>query len=248
MHSDDAMIGRLLSRREMIALLGFSGVTAFVDPLSGHEHIALENAGQIASACVVQPEQTEGPYFVDEKLNRSDIRADPATGAVRPGVPLRLTFNVSQVAAGGACAALGGAVVDVWQCDALGVYSDVRDRSFNTVGQKFLRGHQITGEKGRAQFVTIYPGWYQGRAVHIHFKIRTNASGAGGQDFTSQLYFDEALTDTVHSREPYASKGQGRTKNERDGIFRKGGPQLTLALTEDRDGYAGAFNVALKHA
>jgi protocatechuate 3,4-dioxygenase beta subunit len=88
-------------------------------------------------ACIFRPELTEGPYFVDEELNRSDIRSDPATGAIKPGTPLALTFQVSQVA-NAVCSPLAGAKVDVWHCDALGVYSDVSDPIFNTTGQKSL--------------------------------------------------------------------------------------------------------------
>jgi protocatechuate 3,4-dioxygenase beta subunit len=171
---------------------------------------------------VVRPQQTEGPYFVDEKLNRSDIRSDPADGAVKPGVPLQLVFQVFQVG-DRTCTPLRNAIVDVWHCDAAGVYSDVSDRSFNTVGQKFLRGYQVTNDNGTAEFLTIYPGWYPGRTVHIHFKIRTNSNSQSNYEFTSQLYFDDALTDQVHSQAPYAARSQRAEKNDQDGIFRNGG-------------------------
>jgi protocatechuate 3,4-dioxygenase beta subunit len=241
-HNDDVTIGRVLSRREVIGLLGLSGTAMLVDPLASH---AQQKIAEATTPCVVQPQQTEGPYFVDGMLNRADIRTEPPAGPAKAGVALRITFQVSQMGASGACTPLAGAHVDLWQCDALGVYSGVQDRSFNTTGQKFLRGYQMTDAKGAANFVTIYPGWYQGRAVHVHFKIRTNPTGAAGQEFTSQLYFDESLTDRVHALDPYSSKGQGRTRNENDGIYRNGGAQLLLALNRDGDGYSGAFNVAL---
>jgi protocatechuate 3,4-dioxygenase beta subunit len=133
--------------------------------------------------CVVRPAATEGPYFVDEKLNRSDIRSDPGTGTVKPGALLALTFNVSRIA-NGSCTALNGAMVDVWHCDAGGLYSD--ESTNNTVGQKFLRGYQVTDASGLAAFTTIYPGWYSGRAVHIHFKIRTTTSSGASYEFTSR--------------------------------------------------------------
>src|SRR5207253_10058042 len=155
-------------------------------------------------SCVVRPALTEGPYFVDEKLNRSDIRSDPSDGTVKPGAQLTLTVNVSRVS-GASCLPLAGATVDVWHCDALGVYSDATDPGFNTKGKKFLRGYQTTDANGKVQFTTIYPGWYQGRAVHIHFKIRTSATGAS-KEFTSQWFFDETLTDQVHAQQPYAAK------------------------------------------
>ena len=89
---------------------------------------------------------------------------------------------------------MAGAMVDICQCDAIGVYSDVRATNgfFNTGGQRFLRGYQVTDASGVAKFTTVYPGWYQGRSVHIHFKIRTNAGGRNAE-FVSQLYFDDAF-------------------------------------------------------
>lgn len=198
------------------------------------------STGTATGTCVVRPQQTEGPYFVDERLNRSDIRTDPTSGAVRAGTPLRLGFRVSRLA-GGACSALSAAMVDIWQCDALGVYSDASDMGFNTVGQKFLRGFQLTDASGLVQFTTIYPGWYSGRAVHIHFKIRS-----GSSQFTSQLYFDESLTDQVHLQSPYNSKGRRNTLNSQDGIFQGGGSQLLLSPTAEGSGYGATFDVALQ--
>jgi protocatechuate 3,4-dioxygenase beta subunit len=183
---------------------------------------------------------------VDEKLLRSDIRTDPTTGVATAGAPLALTLVVSRVTPDGKCAPLGNAQVDLWQCDAMGVYSDVKDRSFNTVGQKFLRGHQMTDATGTANFVTIYPGWYPGRAVHIHFKIRTAAAGTAAYEFTSQFYFDESLSDRVFSREPYSTHSGQRTLNDRDGIYRQGGSQLMLAVNERGNGYAATFTVAMR--
>jgi protocatechuate 3,4-dioxygenase beta subunit len=204
---------------------------------------ALTDTGTLPS-CIVRPEMTEGPYFVDEMLNRSDIRPDPSTGEVKEGLPLQITMRVSQI--GDACAPLAGAQVDIWHCDALGVYSDTTDPGFDTVGQKFLRGYQVTDAHGVAQFTTIYPGWYQGRTVHIHFKIRTDPNSEVGEEFTSQLFFDDSLTDQVHAQEPYAGKGQRTLRNDGDGIFREGGDQLLLQLTPTGEGYAATFDIGLQ--
>jgi protocatechuate 3,4-dioxygenase beta subunit len=243
MHNDDAMVGRLLTRRELVALLGMSGVAAMADPLFGQGPPA--NA---LPACVVQPEQTEGPYFVDEMLNRADIRTEPATKAAKAGLPLRVAFSVSQIGSNGTCTPLPGAQVDLWQCDAAGVYSGVQDPTFNTVGQHFLRGHQLTDAKGMANFLTIYPGWYPGRAVHVHFKIRTTPAAQKGYEFTSQLYFDEAQNDRIFAREPYSARTGQRVRNEADRIFQSGGKQLMLPVTEGSDGYSGTFSLALHTA
>ena len=254
MHDDDKPVGRVLSRREILALLGTAGVGLVASragarnagPASPLAVLGTFEALQLP-ACVVRPQQTEGPYFVDELLDRSDIRSDPppGSGAVSEGIPLDLEIRVSRVG-NRTCTPLPEAMVDVWQCDALGVYSDVRDMNgfFDTRGKKFLRGFQRTDKAGRARFRTIYPGWYQGRTVHIHFKIRTPVSGSRAHEFTSQLYFDDALSDEVFRRTPYAKTGR-RVLNEQDGIFRNGGRQLMLALQPRESGYTGSFDIGL---
>jgi len=245
MDIDDIPIGRVLSRREALAFLGATGALLFLG--CSDSSATSSDTGDTSSSCVVRPELMEGPYYVDEELLRSDIRSDPSDGTIRPGALLALTFNVSRAAAN-ACSPLAGAIVDLWHCDALGVYSDVSDPSFNTSGKKFLRGYQVTGSDGVARFTTIYPGWYQGRAVHIHFKIRSAASAASAYEFTSQLFFDDSLTDQVHATEPYASKGQRTLRNSGDGIYTSGGSQLVLDVTGTADGYAATFNIALDTA
>ena len=228
-----------------MSAMGMSSVMLYAGCSSATE--ATSPTSDTTGSCIVRPELTEGPYYVDEELNRSDIRSDPSTGTVKPGALLRLTFNVSQIT-GNACAALAGAVVDVWHCDALGVYSDVSDPSFHTVGQKFLRGYQITDANGAASFTTIYPGWYRGRAVHIHFKVRSAAGASSAYEFTSQPFFDDTLTDQVHAQQPYAAKGQRTLRNSGDGIYQQGGSQMLLSVSQTSDGYAATFDIALQTA
>ncbi|MDQ3248262.1 MAG: intradiol ring-cleavage dioxygenase [Chloroflexota bacterium] len=266
--NDDIQVGRILSRRELLALFGAAGGTllmagcapvqqpainaeaATVVALEGNAtaeatataELATVEAANVATlpGCVVRPEQTEGPYFVDGQLDRADIRSDPDSGVVADGALFTLTFNVSQVS-NSACSPFAGAIVDVWHCDALGVYSGVADRSFDTSGQKFLRGYQTTGANGVATFTTIYPGWYQGRTVHIHFKIRT-AAAEQSYEFTSQLFFDEAVSDQVFAQEPYASKGQRNQLNSTDGIYND---LLLLTVNQANGGYAATFDIGL---
>lgn len=200
-------------------------------------------AAAMTLSCVVRPQQIEGPYFLDEKINRSDIRVDPSDNSVKEGAPLHLVFLISQME-GSACTPLKGAMVDLWQCDALGAYSDLKDVNglYDTRGKKFLRGYQVTDASGRAEFMTIYPGWYPGRAVHIHFKIRTKP----GYEFTSQLYFDDSITDQVHAQTPYATKGQRTLRNEGDSVFQRGGKDLILQLAKEATGYRGIFDIGLQ--
>ena len=230
MDNDDKPIGTILNRREVLAALGLAGVGGLLGSKA--------SAQNTLPSCVVRPALTEGPFFVDTQLNRSDIRSDPVTGVVKPGVPLVLRFVVSRVSSSG-CTLLPGAMVDIWQCDAQGIYSGVQDRFADTRGQKWLRGHQITNAQGVAQFTTIYPGWYPGRTVHIHFKIRYR-----NRDFTSQLFFDDALSDRILANPPYAKAGI-RTRNANDGIYRNGGSQLLLNLTPSGAGYAATFGIGL---
>jgi protocatechuate 3,4-dioxygenase beta subunit len=236
------------SRRAVLAAIGAATGAATVGGCRSAVAQRMTDPGG-GLDCLVTPQQTEGPYFVDARLERADIRLDPATGLVKDGLPLRLRVNCSRVD-GGACTPLEGAYVDLWQCDALGVYSDVRDFQglFDTRGQQFLRGYQATDRHGAAEFLTIYPGWYSGRAVHIHFKVRTFAGQRESYEFTSQLYFDDAITDVVHGRSPYRTKGPRDTRNDLDRIYRAqgSGSKLLLRLSPDGQGYRGTIGVGLR--
>jgi protocatechuate 3,4-dioxygenase beta subunit len=265
MDNDDRPIGRILSRREVLKLFSLASAAALAACAPGQAATPTQNAesataetiaanptvvqatqAQVATlaatnasvpACVVKPEATEGPYFVDVQLDRSDIRVEPATGEAVAGLPLDLAFNVAQVS-NGACAALPGAVVDVWHCDADGVYSGVQ----GSTGTKFLRGFQTTDANGLARFTTIFPGWYRGRAVHIHYKIRTTGADGDAYEFTSQLFFDEADIAAAYAQAPYTARGLPDTSNARDGIYLAEG---LLALKPASEGYATQFDIAL---
>ncbi len=234
---------RVLTRREMLMLVGGSTTLTLFGGANGQ---SASSEPKTIVGCVVSPEQTEGPYFVDEKLNRSDIRTDPTDRSARPGILLNLTLNVFQVSNKN-CKPLPGATVDIWHCDALGAYSDVLDREGDTRGKKFLRGFQVTDANGRVEFKTIYPGWYGGRTAHIHFMVRTNPKSDVGHEFTSQLYFDDAITDQVYAQKPYSERGKRDTTNNRDGIYRRGGNQLMLQLSKNSQGsYLGTYNIGFQ--
>jgi protocatechuate 3,4-dioxygenase beta subunit len=243
MDNDDQMVGTILSRRRALALLGTAGGAAALLAARGPGAAAASNSstGTLPS-CVVRPAMTEGPYFVDEKLTRSDIRVDTASKKLSAGVPLALTFLVTRVGTG-SCAPLAGVMVDIWHCDAAGKYSDVAREG--TGGTDFLRGQQLTGKTGLAKFTTIVPGWYSGRAVHIHFKLRTTAGAS--KEFTSQLFFDPATVARVYAAPAYSGRGSTPdTPNAQDGIYRNGGSQLLLNLTGDNaKGYAATFDVGM---
>jgi protocatechuate 3,4-dioxygenase beta subunit len=259
---DDRLIGRVLSRREVLALMGAASITvvaaacapgsvasgaasasaaATSATATGTPAASAAAAASSLPSCVVVPELTEGPYYVNENLDRSDIRIDTSDGSTTEGAVLTIDWVVSQVD-GTACIPLEGVLVDVWHCDARGDYSDVGSEQ----GHDYLRGYQHTDASGKARILTIYPGWYQGRAVHIHFKIRTDAAAASGLEFTSQLFFDDTLSDQVYATGAYAAKGKHDVQNANDGIYQQSQGMTLLDVVKDGDGYKSTFELAVQ--
>jgi protocatechuate 3,4-dioxygenase beta subunit len=202
------------------------GATATVEPTTTTDATTSELFDE-AATCSVTPELTEGPYYFDADSIRSDIREK------RPGTRLRLALRVREA---GECKPIPDAVVDVWHCDALGAYSGFEGGpgSGRSGGERFLRGAQVTNAEGVAEFVTIYPGWYQGRTVHIHAKVHLDKTTV----LTSQLFFDDAVSANVYEREPYAQHGTPEQANASDGIFDEA---LLLTLKADDDGWLGVM-------
>src|SRR3954449_515343 len=209
---------RGLSRREAIAGAAAAGAGAGIFVLLRGGPDQADSAGP---NCVLAPEQTEGPYYINDHLVRSDI-----TGG-KKGVPLSLRLQVLNATT---CKPIKGATVEVWHADAGGNYS-----GFSTPGT-YLRGGQRSNSAGNVGFKTIYPGWYQGRTTHIHVKVHVG----GEVVHTGQLYFPDKLTSSVYAaRTPYKSRGQKDTPNASDGIYGSGGKQSTLRLTKHGSGYVG---------
>jgi protocatechuate 3,4-dioxygenase beta subunit len=181
--------------------------------------------------------ETQGPYWVDEMLNRSDIRSDPTSGIVQQGLPLRLGINVSELTAG-ACGPLAGVYVDIWHCNAAGLYSDTAAQG--TTGQRFLRGYQVTDNHGNVRFLTIYPGYYNGRTLHIHFRVRRFEGTTTVFNFTSQIYFNDAVTDGIFARvAPYSSRPARGTRNSNDGLYNA---SLLSRLADNTSHAIASFN------
>ena len=192
-----------------------------------------------AASCVLTPSMTEGPYFVDELLQRRDIRAG------QQGVPLNLTINVFN--ANDNCDPYAGAIVDIWQCNAQGSYSDVSAfGNGNTSGQSWLRGLQRTDANGQVRFTTIYPGWYPGRTIHIHLKVRTFSGSSVTYNFNTQLFFAESVTAQVLGNVPAYARSQPRgTTNSNDGIFDS---DMIVPLTGNHTSeYEGTIDIGLSN-
>lgn len=192
---------------------------------------------------------TEGPFWTDDRLLRSDIRTDPANNnALQPGLPLRLSVSVSRLISG-VPTPLPNAWVDLWHANGAGTYSNVTGGAGNpnTFGQKWLRGYQITDAHGMTRFTTIYPGWYIGRAVHIHCRIRRWDGTNLLTNFTTQFFFAETTNSAVFTRlaSTYNHSGS-RTLNSTDGIYAStGGAVALLRLADDGTHAIASFNVKL---
>jgi protocatechuate 3,4-dioxygenase beta subunit len=164
--------------------------------------------------CVLTPEQTEGPYYIANEKLRRDITEG------RPGTPLTLRTTVVDAST---CRPVRGAAVDIWHADAAGVYSGF---GAGAASRTFMRGIQKTDAKGLAVFRTVYPGWYQGRTVHIHVKVHLGGSVV----HTGQIYFPDTVTDAAYRKAPYSSRPARSTRNANDSVFVNGGRNSLLAV------------------
>src|SRR2546426_11962238 len=218
----------LLTRRQALGFIGAAGAASYVAFGRGRQ--------AWSTSCAVTPQETEGPYWVDEGLARSDITVDPSDGTVKPGVPPALA--IAALRADADCAPAPGVRVDVWHCDAGGLYSD--EAANSTVGKKFLRGYQTTDDTGAVNFTTIYPGWYSGRTVHIHFRIRTYSGSTKLDEFVAQIFFDDTLTDTVFKNAPYNTRPTRDTRNANDMVVTgtRTGTVVYTDVTQTALGYA----------
>ncbi|MDJ0827028.1 MAG: intradiol ring-cleavage dioxygenase [Rhodobacter sp.] len=206
----------ILSRRTILTALAAAPFGA----LSPGLRRRAEAQGLIAgSACLLQPETTAGPFYLDPGLVRADITEG------RPGAAMTLRLQVVTAD----CTPIPGARVDVWHCDAGGIYSAFRSGLADARGQTFLRGTQMTGTDGVAAFRTIYPGWYPGRTPHVHYKVFLGDRTV----LTSQLYFPAGASLQVYRGAAYRGRGRPDTSNAGDFLARRAGAAAVADLSGD---------------
>lgn len=225
-----------LDRRQALALLARSGALLVVGCGASAE----------PPACLLAPVLTAGPYWIDDPLRRADLRSDsrPSAGAEPlPGVLLDLALRVISTSEE-QCRPLHGAQVDIWQCDAQGVYSGVPE--LGTTGRDYLRGFQISDDAGWVQFLTVFPGWYPGRTVHIHAKVRTfDPFGGVVTEVSTQLFFDDALTDAIFETPAYAGRGPRDTRNATDPVLGRQPASLVPITGDVSSGLRGVMDLGV---
>lgn len=241
---------RILGRREVLAALG-AGVGAAVAACGGSSTspsatttttTTPATTGTVNAACAVSPTETRGPYPDTTGMinNAAFFRRDITEG--KPGTPLTLTLTVVNV--NSSCAVVSGLQVEIWQCDAAGNYSEYSQPGFNGTGQTFLRGVQTTGVNGQVTFNTIYPGWYAGRATHIHVDVYRS----GAIVKSTQIAFPEIVSSTVYATGVYAANGQNtQTTNANDNVFSDGVTnELATVTGSPAGGYTAMLNVGIQ--
>jgi protocatechuate 3,4-dioxygenase beta subunit len=203
-----------------------------------------------AGACEVTPEGEVGPYFADDGasgFDRSDIRSNLDGTGTQPGVPLTLTITVLDAQKN--CAPYVGAQIDIWHCNATGVYSDIAGEGTST--EQWLRGYQVTDASGGVTFKTIIPGWYSGRTTHIHLRVRSSYSDTSATSDgtnTTQCFFDQSFVDTLYTTvAPYTTLGTNPTTNAADRVYsqEEDGANALSLTGDDTNGYAASVTIYL---
>ncbi len=248
-----------MERKDFLKKIAFAGFAVSVLPVT--QSCIKDNTTtptNTSGACTESPTEVEGPYpytadgttrnELSNPLNRSDIRSNSSDGAIQTGIPLSLQLTVVNV--NNSCALVSDARVDIWCCNKDGYYSGYAGQpgilgTQSYVGKDWMRGYQVTGSAGLVTFNMIYPGWYSGRATHIHFEVFIS----GVLKKVGQMAFPESISDVVHVSSLYAAHGINTTRNASDSIFGNSSTDLaneTIALTGNTtDGYTGTHTIGL---
>jgi len=260
---------RGITRRQAMRAAGAAGVAYVLAPTA-----AGANGASVAiaarSCATLTPELTEGPYWVNTMLRRSDVRANSRGSAHQSGVPLHLFIGVYDSSKG--CRPLDGVAVDIWHANAHGVYSDESSQQAgggtssaagDTIADNWLRGYQITGKdhginhrpvSGQVSFRTIWPGWYTGRAIHIHVRVRKlSHGGATIAGYTTQIFFsDEDNNRVLTEASPYNARSpqEDPTTGENDTVLSSADDATNIVKVKGsiRHGFSATFKIILDNA
>lgn len=224
-----------MERKEFLKKLGIGMmVTPLFGACSEEDPGIDETDSNNTGACTTTPSETAGPFPTKSPaaLVMPDIRSDRAGVATTVQISIKNKSNN--------CAALEGAMVDIWHCDKDGNYSEYGGTGMqgtNYTSVHFLRGRQATNVSGVVGFTTIFPGWYSGRAPHIHVHIYDSS---GKSLLVTQIAFPKHVCDAVYTNSPlYSSRGKQDTTNESDNVFRDGFTnELAVVEGSVANGYA----------
>jgi protocatechuate 3,4-dioxygenase beta subunit len=221
-----------LSRRGLIGVLG-GGVASVAFGTRALDAFGADKSD--VATCVLTPEVTEGPYWIDNKLTRYDVREG------RPGLPLVLQFAIVNAKT---CKPIRNADVEIWHADASGEYSGFDGGSSGggsgaQTKTRYLRGHQRSDALGKAGFLTIFPGWYRGRTPHVHMKVHVGS--ADRVVHTGQVFFNEAIQSSVYRSGVYRSRGQADTSHAEDMIYAQAGGSRAVVRLGRRPGGARGY-------
>jgi protocatechuate 3,4-dioxygenase beta subunit len=240
----------LLFGTTTLIVMGCGAVTDTGDASAPDSSTPDADANAEAGACAATPEGEIGPYFADDsdpRFNRTNLTTNLDGTSVQEGIPLTLTIAIVDVENG--CVPYANAQVDIWHCNAAGIYSD--EGVENTTTETWLRGFQLTDANGRVTFQTIIPGWYQGRTTHIHLRVRStysNASSTSDGTNTTQLFFDQTFVDRLATTvAPYDAEGTNPTTNASDHVYsgETNGANLLTVAGDDTNGYAASVTIGL---
>jgi protocatechuate 3,4-dioxygenase beta subunit len=226
-----------LTRRQALSLLAVTTGGALMSREAFAQATGGSGAGLITGAevCVITPEVTEGPFYFDPALVRTDITEG------RPGLPTTIRLQVVDEQ----CRPLQNARVDIWHCDATGIYSGYPNQTggADATGETFMRGTQFTDERGIVEFATIYPGWYRGRTTHIHFKVFLDETTL----LTGQLFFPDEVSEAVYATAaPYNERPGRDTFNDNDNLARRAGERSVASVSERPEGYLAQLIVGVE--
>ncbi len=228
-----------LNRRRALSLIAVSAAGGVMMPRAVFAQAAGGNADLLldTDVCAIVPEVTEGPYYFDPQLERADITEG------RPGLATEVRLQVVD----STCQPLPGARVDIWHCDAAGLYSGYVNRTdsgaVSAENETFMRGTQFADDSGVVTFQTVYPGWYRGRTTHIHFKVFLDQTNV----LTGQIFFPDELSDQVYAAlEPYSDRAAERdTRNASDRIAQQAGEASYATVEELADMYVATLIVGV---
>lgn len=231
-----------MNRRDILKSIGAAGLGSIIplENVLGKSDKAVQRPDGV---CWLTPAVVEGPYYFNANLVRPDIRTDVDTGTYHTGLPLNMTFTVIDID----CNPIPNVLVDIWHADKDGLYSGYVQPGGNTVGQDFMRGMQMTDGNGQCSFITSFPGWYPGRATHIHFKVRLNSTSY----VTSQFCFFDNVNNAVYATPLYSGRGPNPTTNASDNIFHNADPQylrMEVVPNGGTGGYDGTYTIGISGA